>query len=413
MAWLESKTVFVSTSLFCLPVLALCAVLCLPLVILATVSLYISAWAIHIGQHASNTSSWKHLIHQLPTRPLSIIDINLNASRLILAWITLIPSLIIYVKWRYWTVGRGRFSHIIKRNLVYSNDDQSTCKLDMYYPDVNVTTTSIADGSTTTSTPIILFLHGHEDPRLPNHRIFYTPYANTLRELGYIVAVLDYRPNNHHAHQDIKEAIRWVYRHVCASSYETEMIYVMGHGTGAKLAFEVVLEDIFNKAKCHNLPSSSQGSDMSNEKHDPSADGYDYDDEEEASTDFLPGIEGLLLFAGVYQDEALRLVKKHHELFETSCDLIDFFPRILFVHGDKDSIVSPDESVDMYNMLGEVLPADRRVQVDVRMRLYKKLDHTRCITALIPRMASLPDKMQKTLTKDIQEFIDLPSDVAV
>lgn len=28
-------------------------------------------------------------------------------------------------------------------------------------------------------------------------------------------------------------------------------------------------------------------------------------------------------------------------------------------------------------------------------------------------MASLPDKMQKTLTKDIQEFIDLPSDVAV
>ncbi|CDS09284.1 hypothetical protein LRAMOSA10644 [Lichtheimia ramosa] len=404
MAWLESKTVFVSTSLFCLPVLALCAVLCLPLVILATVSLYISAWAIHIGQHASHTPSWKHLIQQLPTRPLTVVDINLNALRLILAWITLIPSLVIYVKWRYWTVGRGRFSHIIQRNLVYSNNDQSTCKLDMYYPDIHVTSTSIAEGSTST-TPIIVFLHGHEDPRLPNHRIFYTPYANTLRELGYIVAVLDYRPNSD-AYQDIKEAIRWVYRHVCASSYETEMIYVMGHGTGAKLAFQVVLEDIFNKAKCHSLPSSSQSSDMSNEKHDPSAD-------EVSSTDFLPGIEGLLLFAGIYQDEALQLVKKHHELFETSCDLIDFFPRILFVHGDKDTIVSPDESVDMYNMLGEVLPADRRVQVDVRMRLYKKLDHTRCITALVPRMASLPDKMQKTLTKDIQEFIDLPSDVAV
>lgn len=124
------------------------------------------------------------------------------------------------------TVFNSRYAYF-RRNLVYSNDDQSTCKLDMYYPDVNVTTTSIADGSTATSTPIILFLHGHEDPRLPNHRIFYTPYANTLRELGYIVAVLDYRPNNHHAHQDIKEAIRWVYRHVCASSYETEMIYVM------------------------------------------------------------------------------------------------------------------------------------------------------------------------------------------
>lgn len=95
----------------------------------------------------------------------------------------------------------------------------------MYYPDIHVTSTSIAEGSTST-TPIIVFLHGHEDPRLPNHRIFYTPYANTLRELGYIVAVLDYRPNNG-AYQDIKEAIRWVYRHVCASSYETEMIYVM------------------------------------------------------------------------------------------------------------------------------------------------------------------------------------------
>ncbi|KAI7886454.1 alpha/beta-hydrolase [Lichtheimia hyalospora FSU 10163] len=399
MAWLESKTVFVSTSLFCLPVLALCAVLCLPLVILATVSLYISAWAIHIGQHVSNTSSWKHLIHQLPTRPLAIIDINLTAFRLILAWITLIPSLLKCVKWRYWTMDRDQFSHIIKRNLVYSNDDQSTCKLDMYYPDMTTT----ADGST--STPIVIFLHGHEDPRLPNHRFFYTPYANTLRELGYIVAVLDYRPNNY-AHQDIKESIRWVYRHICASSsYESEMIYVMGHGTGAKLAFQVVLEDIFNKVKCHNLPYSSQASDMSNEKHDPSAD--------EVANDYLPNIEGLLLFAGMYQDEALRLVKKHHELFETSCDLIDFFPRILFVHGDNDTMVSPDESVDMYNMLGQVLPEERRALVDVQMRLYKKLDHTRCITALVPRMASFPDKMQKTLIKDIQEFIDLPSDVAV
>ena len=91
----------------------------------------------------------------------------------------------------------------------------------MYYPGMSTT----ADGST--STPIVIFLHGHEDPRLPNHRIFYTPYANTLRELGYIVAVLDYRPN-HHAHQDIKESIRWVYRHISASSsYESEMIYVM------------------------------------------------------------------------------------------------------------------------------------------------------------------------------------------
>ena len=78
------------------------------------VSLYISAWAIHIGQHVSNTSSWKHLIHQLPTRPLAIIDINLTAFRLILAWITLIPSLLKCVKWRYWTMDRDQFSHIIK-----------------------------------------------------------------------------------------------------------------------------------------------------------------------------------------------------------------------------------------------------------------------------------------------------------
>ena len=80
------------------------------------------------------------------------------------------------------------------------------------------------------------------------------------------------------------------------------------------------------------------------------------------------------------ENNPLQLIKENRQLFETSRDLIDFFPRILFVHGEKDTVAPVEESITMYSTLGDVLPPDQRDEVDVRMRLYKKLNHIQCIT---------------------------------
>ncbi|CAO3595131.1 unnamed protein product [Absidia cylindrospora] len=48
MAWFDSKTLFLSVSLFCLPALVVCAILSLPLVIFTILALYVSAWIMYL-----------------------------------------------------------------------------------------------------------------------------------------------------------------------------------------------------------------------------------------------------------------------------------------------------------------------------------------------------------------------------
>ncbi|KAI9278449.1 Alpha/Beta hydrolase protein [Phascolomyces articulosus] len=419
---MASRTVFVSASLFCLPVLALCFILCLPLVILLTANLYICAWATYLYQHRTETTSWMDLLRHLPYFPTTVIRMNAAVLQLFITWIQHLPTLLIYLKWRYWTIG-ARFDRIIRRNVVYSKTDPKHCLLDVYYPDTL---------HATSQTPIIIFIHDGATTSLPNHRTYYTLFANTLRELGYIVAVPDFQ----HERQ-IKLAIKWAYRHACERQLDPDMIYVLGHGTGAHQAAHLVLSDVLKKAKCYT-PSGTDSDTSSNssDKHDPSAvspsttmtsnnnsnnnmghsslspshSSHSMDDH---LHDFLPQVEGLLLFAGIYDREGasennpLQLIKENRHLFETSRDLIDFFPRILFIHGEKDSIMSVEESIAMYSILGDVLPPDQREEVDVRMRLYKKLNHIQCITALMPSLSSY-DRMNKLLSRDIKEFIDPP-----
>ncbi|ORY98572.1 Alpha/Beta hydrolase protein, partial [Syncephalastrum racemosum] len=213
-------------------------------------------------------------------------------------------------------------------------------RLDLYYP------------SDRTLRTMVVFLYDTGDALLPN-RVFYTAFAERLCDLGYIVAVPDYR------------------------SYDD------GHGQGAYIATQVVLTDILEKAQLSTSCSSDH-------KHDPAT-----------QSDFLPQIEGLLLLAGVYSDRSevdalvkrpspMQLVCDHSLLFTTSHDLIDFFPRLLFIHGEQDHIVPAETSVQMYNLLGQILPTE---DVDVRMRIYKKLGHS------IHENARL-------ISRDVRQFIE-------
>ncbi|ORE05009.1 alpha/beta-hydrolase [Rhizopus microsporus var. microsporus] len=305
-----------------------------------------------------------------------------------------------YIHWRYWKIGTEKFKEIVSQDISYT----STCSLDVYHP------------NRTSQAPIILFLYG--GGWSTGSKVYYTTFANTLRELGYVVVVPDYRK------------------------------YPEGHSAGAHLVAQVVLSDVIEKVKYYQAiaPGAQQTSHVS-EKHDPTK----HDRGTELPHDFLPPIEGLLLqvylerdkkieFAGVYDIQAhllfetargveklsvmtrvmgstpegyianspMHLIEKHADLFATSGDTLDLWPRILFLHGQKDATVSMDQSAHMFNAIGKVLPMECRDEVDVRMRFYKRMNHGEPVTALMLDMFA-KKSLQKSLIRDIKEFIDVPA----
>jgi hypothetical protein len=78
---------------------------------------------------------------------------------------------------------------------------------------------------------------------------------------------------------------------------------------------------------------------------------------------------------GYAKNSPIHLIEKNSALFADSEDLLDLWPRILLLHGQKDTTVGMDQSANMFNTLGKLFPAERRQEVDVRMRLYKRMGH--------------------------------------
>lgn len=78
---------------------------------------------------------------------------------------------------------------------------------------------------------------------------------------------------------------------------------------------------------------------------------------------------------GYKANSPIRLIENNANLFSDSEDLLDLWPRILFLHGQKDTTVGMDQSANMFNTIGKLFPSERRQEVDVRMRLYKRMGH--------------------------------------
>ncbi|KAI9308144.1 Alpha/Beta hydrolase protein [Cunninghamella echinulata] len=410
MAWFDSRTLFLSISLFCLPALVVCAVLCLPLLIFLIITFYIIAWIMYLLNAQTDTE------FNLPYNPTKVLKINLIILGHLVSWIKDTPMILHYLYWRYWKVGTKQFKHIVSLDIPYSNASKE-CLLDVYHP----------DHEKKGKRPVIVFIYGGSWSS--GQKILYRTFANTLRELGYIVVVPDYRKypivKADSMYNDVRNAIKWTFEHVNDIGADVDMIYVMGHSAGAHLACQVVISDLIEKTKHASLINKRK------------LNGEFFNITE---TDFLPQVEGLLLFAGVYSIEEhykhesargvekisamgramgstienfsknspLDIVKANADLFAKSDDLLDFAPRIIFIHGEKDITVPIEQSFSMYNMLGEVLPPSRRDEVDVRMKLYKKMNHAECVTALMPRIFS-ENKMRKSLIRDIVDFLDVPS----
>jgi hypothetical protein len=79
---------------------------------------------------------------------------------------------------------------------------------------------------------------------------------------------------------------------------------------------------------------------------------------------------------GYLSNSPIHLIENGAQLFEESDHLLDSLPRILILHGQKDTIVSMEQSSTMFNTIGKAIPLPHRTEVDVRMRLHKRMGHS-------------------------------------
>ncbi|KAI8328026.1 Alpha/Beta hydrolase protein [Blakeslea trispora] len=321
---------------------------------------------------------------------MRVIKINQILLGQLVGWIGYIPLMASYVYWRCWQLGSERFQKIVSLDIPY----HGACTLDVYHPEKRL------DGQLAR---IIIFIYGGGWGS--GSKLLYSTLANTLRELGYVVVVPDYRKYPEAKIDDIYQDIP-----------------------------QVVLSDMIEQVKYEERIQSTPP--RVSEKHDPAIRKHDFNKND--PHDFLPLVEGILLFSGVYDIAAhlahetmrgveevsvmsrvmggseegykanspIHLIQQHASLFAESEDLLDLWPRILFLHGQKDTTVNMDQSANMFNRIGRLFPPDRRQEVDVRMRLYKRMGHGEPVTALMSNIFN--NKKEQALLRDIQEFVDMP-----
>jgi acetyl esterase/lipase len=94
------------------------------------------------------------------------------------------------------------------------------CKLDVYHP---------AKKKNGGLSRIIVFVYGGGWGS--GSKLLYTTLANTLRELGCVVVVPDYRKYPESKidgiYQDIRESIKWTHQHATEINGDPEQIFVM------------------------------------------------------------------------------------------------------------------------------------------------------------------------------------------
>jgi acetyl esterase/lipase len=126
-----------------------------------------------------------------------------------------------------WTKGL-KDKYYVKYNIVYSNIDTASCKLDVYVP---------KEGGDQ-PVPVLLWIHGGGWNRLSKDSVSgqIVPYL----ELGWVVVNIDYRLTGAAlapaAVEDCRCALRWIYEHSTMIRANTKKIVVSGTSAGGHLA---------------------------------------------------------------------------------------------------------------------------------------------------------------------------------
>lgn len=71
---------------------------------------------------------------------------------------------------------------------------------------------------------MVVFFYDTGDTLMPS-KVFYAAFAGQLRDLGYIVAVPDYK-----SYDDVRDVLKWAHQHACEYA-DPEMIYILVYTT--------------------------------------------------------------------------------------------------------------------------------------------------------------------------------------
>ncbi|RUS29270.1 hypothetical protein BC938DRAFT_480860, partial [Jimgerdemannia flammicorona] len=226
-----------------------------------------------------------------------------------------------------------------------------------------------------------------------------------------------------------------------------------GHSAGAHLASYVVLQDVIHQADKYDLENHARqqengvvanaNANLGIEKPaNGDVDGVHALPREHYQWETGRGVEKISAMgramgqstSSFLHNSPYHLVTSSPDIFATSPVLLSILPRVLFIHGERDATVPVASTLEMYNALGEVIPVDRRDEVDIRMRLYKRMDHAECVTcnlsegvtiytpqalplltyspcldsptpALMPNYL-IPSRFRRPLMRDLQDFIE-------
>ncbi|CAI2176099.1 1039_t:CDS:2 [Funneliformis geosporum] len=305
----------------------------------------------------------------IPYNPKRILKVNYAILQGMWSFLPYLPLLAEYGYQRLFVIKR-RHQQIIKEDIYYGSHSK-TNRLDLYIPD----TANLQQQFDALAThPVIVFLYG--GAWSSGDKILYTLLALRLRSLGYVVVVPNYTlyPNG-------------------KIDMMISDIYIMGHSAGAHLAALVTIRDAIIKSETTEGRINSKLEDIDPELK-------------------LPKVIGLILLAGVFDIsrhflwEAKRGVEELSAMARAMGNTEENFalnsptilledalksrdidleklkslmpPKILFIHGNKDSTVPLETTLRFNYVLNELCIKDLRLRIPSDMDHFDPLSGFMC-----------------------------------
>ena len=243
------------------------------------------------------------------------------------------------------------------RDIVFDSDHD--LKLDIYAPQ---------DAGAATY-PVLVFFYGGRwtDGRRQDYRFI----ADRFVQRGYVVVLPDYRKYPDVTFpafaEDVARSIAWVHENIGAYGGDSGAMFVSGHSSGAHLGAIVVADERY-------LPESVRIRAFAG-----LAGPYNFTPEEEDLIDMFGPPE-------------------HFAQMQVSTFIDGKEPSMLFLHGEKDKIVRPEN----YERVEAVI---REKGGEVESKLYPSFDHVGILTAL----SWVNDRSDK-VADDIDSFFKMQLD---
>lgn len=238
-------------------------------------------------------------------------------------------------------------------------------RLDVYVPDA-------AQASPAESRPLVVFWHGGRWSF--GDKAQYRFVGAALAELGYVAVLPNYRlyPQVKMAGfmDDAASAGRWAAAHAAEYGADAQRLFLMGHSAGAHLAALVTLDSRYFAAGAQPPPAIAGVIGLSGP--------YDFLPLKEADVQDMFGPP-----QNYPQSQPIHFARADA-------------PPMLLLHGAKDEMVQPKNSVNLAAAL-------RALGVSVTLRLYPNLLHADTVAAL-----SLPARGRAPALADIAAFVRQP-----